>query len=84
MFFEMISGYILASEGDPVITCQASGKWTEATYTCTKVQCAYPGELDNGLIEGENYEFGSQIQLRCNRGWYFSIFSISLKNLATR
>lgn len=64
----MVSGYVLSTEEEPEITCQPGGKWTEAAYSCTKVLCDVPGILQNGFIEGENFEFGSQVILGCNRG----------------
>ncbi|XP_053395851.1 sushi, von Willebrand factor type A, EGF and pentraxin domain-containing protein 1-like [Mercenaria mercenaria] len=49
--------------------CLVTGEWEGKMPTCARVQCGYPGTIDNGWIEGERYTYDNRIRYDCDRGY---------------
>uniref|UniRef100_H2Y5C7 Sushi domain-containing protein n=1 Tax=Ciona savignyi TaxID=51511 RepID=H2Y5C7_CIOSA len=59
--------YVL--EGQVVLTCLVSGEWSHDEPTCNPIQCAAPGNVDNGSFEPEQYPVNFVIWYTCDTGY---------------
>ena len=59
-------GYRL--QGDPIITCQNNGDWSERRFMCEILSCSIPPLIRNGIRLNDDVTFGSRVTYRCNKG----------------
>ncbi|XP_013383226.1 sushi, von Willebrand factor type A, EGF and pentraxin domain-containing protein 1 [Lingula anatina] len=65
--YSCLTGYKLA--GVPERTCLPNKQWSGENPTCTIVSCPKPADLQNGVLFGEEYVFGSAISYMCEKGY---------------
>ncbi|XP_069511152.1 beta-2-glycoprotein 1 [Ambystoma mexicanum] len=69
-------GYVLRS-GQRKWICPISGVWNSPTMKCKRRLCAYPGPLENGLINHTEFTYQSWIQFSCNEGFILNGSDVS-------
>ncbi|XP_062498979.1 E-selectin-like [Corticium candelabrum] len=57
--------------GNSYIRCQANGKWSESTFSCSKKTCIPLIDPKNGYVNvsSRNYDYGSEANYTCNHGF---------------
>ncbi|XP_065178196.1 sushi, von Willebrand factor type A, EGF and pentraxin domain-containing protein 1-like [Sycon ciliatum] len=56
--------------GSTRAVCQADGRWSKNTPTCTRISCQDQGRLVNGDSTSTGQQFGSTVTYRCHKGFY--------------
>ncbi|XP_065179965.1 CUB and sushi domain-containing protein 1-like [Sycon ciliatum] len=56
--------------GNTRAVCQADGRWSKNTPTCTRIRCQDQGQLANGDSTSTGQQFGSTVRYRCHTGFY--------------
>ncbi|XP_063750705.1 sushi, von Willebrand factor type A, EGF and pentraxin domain-containing protein 1 isoform X1 [Eleginops maclovinus] len=57
-------------QGEPVLQCQNKGEWSHPLPRCERVSCGAPRPLENGLLQGTDFQAGSSVVYQCNAGFY--------------
>ncbi|KAM4044940.1 sushi, von Willebrand factor type A, EGF and pentraxin domain-containing protein 1-like [Anomaloglossus baeobatrachus] len=52
-----------------IVTCTDDGTWSLPNAFCTRKSCGNPGEVENGQLHAENFDFGSKVTYTCDRGY---------------
>ncbi|CAH1773668.1 unnamed protein product [Owenia fusiformis] len=60
-------GYEIIGESDR--TCSRYKTWTGDLPLCKRVYCAPPAPFENGVVEGNDWEYGSSIKYLCDDGF---------------
>jgi hypothetical protein len=48
-----------------------TGEWSGETPVCEIVQCQPPGDILNGVVEGDVFTYGARVTYRCHEGTTF-------------
>uniref|UniRef100_A0A3Q2CZJ5 Sushi, von Willebrand factor type A, EGF and pentraxin domain containing 1 n=1 Tax=Cyprinodon variegatus TaxID=28743 RepID=A0A3Q2CZJ5_CYPVA len=67
LHFECHPGFVL--KGTDTIACQADGKWNGQKPRCELVSCGPPTVPSDITVEGKEYTYNKQIELRCQPGF---------------
>ncbi|KAM4706820.1 sushi, von Willebrand factor type A, EGF and pentraxin domain-containing protein 1 [Discoglossus pictus] len=64
-------------EGQNVLTCTETGKWDADAPFCKEIICEAPQAIDNGFVEGADYNYGATIIYSCMPG--FQLIGLSMQ-----
>ncbi|PWA28849.1 hypothetical protein CCH79_00012875 [Gambusia affinis] len=67
LHFECHSGFVL--KGTDTIACQADGNWNGQTPRCEPVSCGPPTVPNDLTVQGKEYTYNKEIELRCQPGF---------------
>ncbi|XP_064626004.1 sushi, von Willebrand factor type A, EGF and pentraxin domain-containing protein 1-like [Lineus longissimus] len=78
-------GYFI--DGPSVRMCAADGRWDIPEPRCQRVHCRTPEKIHRGWVSGADYRFGSEVTIKCIRGYRlsgadFGVVSVSRRCLA--
>lgn len=65
--YTCVNGYRL--QGSPLISCEASGLWSNATAVCNPVSCGAPPLVKNAKSVNNGLHFGEIVYYLCNEGY---------------
>ncbi|ESO92606.1 hypothetical protein LOTGIDRAFT_233055 [Lottia gigantea] len=65
--FSCLRGFNVAGMNDQL--CLATGHWEEEPPICAKVECGFPGNIQNGYTEGRRYSFDNRVRYHCHKGY---------------
>ncbi|XP_006822936.1 protein lev-9-like, partial [Saccoglossus kowalevskii] len=69
--YECSEGYYFITE-DYYATCLADGTWLFPQNACWKVSCASPDVPETGILEVDDFFYGSIINIHCKAGYIIS------------
>uniref|UniRef100_M3ZHP6 Sushi, von Willebrand factor type A, EGF and pentraxin domain containing 1 n=1 Tax=Xiphophorus maculatus TaxID=8083 RepID=M3ZHP6_XIPMA len=67
LHFECHPGFVL--KGTDTIACQADGNWNSQTPRCEPVSCGPPTVPSDLTVQGKEYTYNKEIELRCQPGF---------------
>ncbi|XP_008426204.1 sushi, von Willebrand factor type A, EGF and pentraxin domain-containing protein 1 isoform X1 [Poecilia reticulata] len=67
LHFECHPGFVL--KGTDTIACQADGNWNGQTPRCEPVSCGAPTVPSDLTVQGKEYTYNKEIELRCQPGF---------------
>ncbi|XP_069801196.1 C4b-binding protein alpha chain-like [Dendropsophus ebraccatus] len=62
-------GFVRIPLSSSVVTCLADSTWSLPRTFCKRRSCGNPGDVENGRMEAENFDFGSRVRYVCNPGY---------------
>lgn len=62
-------GYVRIPLRNSVARCLADTTWSRPEIFCARKSCGNPGDVENGQMEAENFDFGSRVTYVCNPGY---------------
>ncbi|XP_051818518.1 sushi, von Willebrand factor type A, EGF and pentraxin domain-containing protein 1 [Antechinus flavipes] len=65
--YNCVTGYVMQDRSD--LICTEKGTWSEPYPSCELLSCGSPPSVDNAVIIGETYTYGSKVQYRCLEGY---------------
>ncbi|KAJ8415730.1 hypothetical protein AAFF_G00402870 [Aldrovandia affinis] len=65
-------GYMMEPIDSATRTCTLNGTWSGVTPSCTAVTCAPPPTISSGLLEGDDFQWGSSVSYSCSAGYELS------------
>ncbi|XP_076439986.1 sushi, von Willebrand factor type A, EGF and pentraxin domain-containing protein 1-like isoform X2 [Babylonia areolata] len=67
LIYSCLPGYELS--GPPQRRCLETGQWEGIAPACTAILCAAPLPVSNGIVSGDEFQFGSTVTYSCNPGF---------------
>ena len=67
VMFSCDTGFLL--EGDHSLVCQSDGTWNGSIPMCVPVTCGNPGNIDEGTVLGNSFDFGDVLKFICNKSY---------------
>ncbi|XP_018417804.1 PREDICTED: complement receptor type 1-like [Nanorana parkeri] len=65
-------GFIRVPGAKNYITCLDNSEWSSNDEFCRLRACGYPGDMENGYFEAENFLFASRVKYYCDAGYYMT------------
>ncbi|KAM4795752.1 C4b-binding protein alpha chain-like [Rhinophrynus dorsalis] len=62
-------GYIRVPGKRSTLTCLADFMWSLPETFCIRRSCGFPGDIENGKMEANEFIFGSRVNYYCNEGY---------------
>ncbi|KAM5192189.1 membrane cofactor protein-like [Mantella aurantiaca] len=70
--YDCQNGFVRIPGVKNYITCLENSNWSANDDFCHLRSCGFPGEIENGYLEAENFFFGSRVTYYCNLGYYMA------------
>ena len=64
VMFSCDTGFLL--QGDHSLVCRSDGTWNGSVPMCVPVACGYPGDINEGTVLGNSFDFGDVLKFVCN------------------
>ncbi|XP_073522973.1 C4b-binding protein alpha chain-like isoform X2 [Phyllobates terribilis] len=62
-------GYIKIPGRSALVRCMDDATWSVPNVFCQRRTCGNPGDVDNGQMQADNFDFGSRVTYTCDRGY---------------
>ncbi|XP_075052315.1 C4b-binding protein alpha chain-like isoform X2 [Mixophyes fleayi] len=69
VLYECRPGYTRVPGTKSSIVCLDDNTWSQPDTFCQRRSCGNPGDLLNGEMEAEDFNFGSKVIYKCNEGY---------------
>uniref|UniRef100_A0A669EP24 CUB and Sushi multiple domains 3 n=1 Tax=Oreochromis niloticus TaxID=8128 RepID=A0A669EP24_ORENI len=70
VYFSCSEGYELIGSSERM--CFPNGTWSGTQPNCTTVTCSAPPAISNGVLQGNDFEWGSSVSYSCSPGYELS------------
>ncbi|XP_056413935.1 C4b-binding protein alpha chain-like isoform X2 [Hyla sarda] len=67
--YECQPGYEHVPGTNRFVACVDDGKWSPPDTFCKPRSCGNPGDVDNGMLLAESFNFGARVTYACNVGY---------------
>ncbi|XP_043916396.1 CUB and sushi domain-containing protein 1-like [Protopterus annectens] len=65
-------GYLMEPAGASTLFCRANGTWNQTKPDCKAITCIQPPSVQNGIVEGSDFYWGSSVSYSCMEGHQIS------------